>query len=36
MLLQPGGRELAFEYTDGRAYVKVDRLDMHGVIEVIE
>ena len=36
MLLQPGGHELAFEYTDGRAYVKVDRLDMHGVIEVIE
>lgn len=36
LLLQPGNRELAFAYREGRAYVKVDRVDMHNVIEVIE
>jgi len=36
MTLQPAGKALAFEYRNGRAYVKVDRVDMHSVIEVTE
>lgn len=36
MILQPEGKELAFEYRNGRAYTKVDRIDIHGVLEVVE
>lgn len=36
LILQPEGRELPFEYRDGRAYVKVDRVDIHSIIEVVE
>lgn len=36
LLLQPEGKELAFTYKDGRAYVKVDRVNIHEIIEVVE
>lgn len=36
LILQPEGRELAFEYKDGRAYVELNRLDIHSVIEVVK
>jgi hypothetical protein len=36
LMLQPEGRELSYEYIDGRAYFKIDRLDIHNVVEVIE
>ncbi|MBR6679849.1 MAG: alpha-L-fucosidase [Clostridia bacterium] len=35
LLLQPEGRELTFEYKDGRAYVEVERINIHNVIEVV-
>ena len=35
MILQPDGKELPFEYKDGRAYVSVPRVDIHNVIEVV-
>ena len=35
MILQPEGKELHFEYKDGRAYVSVPRVDIHNVIEVV-
>ena len=36
LLFQPDGKELSFEYRDGRAYVKIDRLDIQNIIEVVE
>lgn len=36
LILQPEGISLPFEYKDGRAYVNVDRVDIHGIIEVCE
>ena len=36
MILQPEGRELDFEYRDGRAYVRVDRVDIHSILEIVE
>ena len=36
LLLQPEGKELPFEYRDGRAYVSIDRVDIHSIIEVCE
>ena len=32
IMLQPENRELPFEYRDGRAYIKIDRMDMHAVV----
>ncbi len=34
LVLQPEGRELDFEWKDSRAYVSVERLDIHNIIEV--
>lgn len=36
LILQPQGRELSFEYKNSRAYTKIDRVDIHSVIEVVE
>lgn len=36
LVLQPEGRELPFEYKNGRAHVALDRLDIHSVIEVVQ
>lgn len=36
LTLQPEGKKLDFEYKNGRAYLTVDRVDIHGVIEVDE
>lgn len=36
LLFQPGNKELPFEYRDGRAYVKIDRLNIQNIIEVVE
>ncbi|MBR6739470.1 MAG: hypothetical protein IKM04_00160 [Clostridia bacterium] len=36
LILQPCGRELPFEYSDGRAYVFIDRVDIHNVLEIVE
>ena len=36
LILQPQGRELSFEYKNSRAYVNIDRIDIHSVIEVIK
>lgn len=35
LILQPDGRVLPFAYRDGRAYVELDRLYMHQIIEMI-
>ena len=35
LVLQPQGRELSYEYKDGRAYTTVERLDIHSVIQVM-
>ncbi len=35
LILQPEGKELSFEYRDGRAYFEIGRLDMHCAVEVI-
>lgn len=35
LILQPYGKELDFEYKNGRAYVKIDRIDIHDIIEVV-
>lgn len=35
LVLQPEGKELAFEIKDGRAYFTVERIDFHNVIEVL-
>ena len=34
--LQPEGKELPFVYQNGRAYVKIDRLEIHRVLEIVE
>lgn len=34
LLLQPEGKSLEFEWRDGRAFVCIDRLDIHSIIEV--
>ena len=36
LMLQPDGRTLPFEYHDGRAYVTVDRINVHSIIEVVQ
>ena len=36
LLLQPEGKELAFTYENGRAYVSIDRVNIHDIIEVVE
>lgn len=36
LVMQPEGRTLDFEWKDGRAYTKIDRIDIHSVIEVIK
>ena len=36
LVLQPENRELEFEYRDGRAYVEIDRIDIHSIIEIFE
>ena len=36
LILQPEGRELDFEYKNGRAYVELDRLNIHSIIEVVK
>ncbi|MBP3333132.1 MAG: alpha-L-fucosidase [Clostridia bacterium] len=35
ILLQPEGKSLDFNYTNGRAYINIDRLDIHSVIEIL-
>lgn len=35
LMLQPEGRSLPFIYKDGRAYFRVDRINIHSIIEVI-
>ena len=37
LILQPEGRPLEFNYCQdsGRAYVKIDRVDIHSIIEVV-
>ena len=34
IVLQPEGRELEFEYSEGRAYVRVNRVDIHSVLQI--
>ena len=36
LILQPSGKTLPFEYRDGRAYVTVDRVDIHDIVEAAE
>ena len=36
LVLQPEGRELEFSYCDGRAYVEIDRMNIHNIVEVVE
>ena len=36
LILQPEGRSLDFEYENGRARLRLDRLDIHSVIEVVK
>ena len=36
LVLQPENKELEFEYKDGRAYVDVNRVDIHSIIEICE
>lgn len=36
LILQPEGKKLPFKYKDGRAYVKVDRVDIHSIIEICD
>lgn len=35
LVLQPEGRALPFTYENGRAQVTVERIDIHGIIEVV-
>ena len=35
LILQPENRSLPFIYKNGRAYIRIDRIDIHSVIEVI-
>lgn len=36
IILQPQGNSLPFEIRGGRAYVKIDRIDIHSIIEIEE
>lgn len=36
LILRPEGRELDFDYEDGRAVVKIDRVNMHDIVEVAQ
>ena len=36
LILQPQGKELSFEYENSRAYVDIDRVHIHSVIEVVK
>ncbi len=36
LILQPENKVLDFEYRDGRAYVRIDRVDIHSIIEICE
>ena len=36
LVLQPEAKALDFEWRDGRAYVSIDRVDIHSIIEVNE
>ena len=36
LVLQPENKELEFEYKDGRAYVNIDRVNNHSIIEICE
>ena len=36
LILQPEGKELDFAYENGKASVKLDKLNMHEIIEVVE
>lgn len=36
LILQPEAKPLDFEWRDGRAYVSIDRIDIHSIIEVNE
>ncbi|MBR5307966.1 MAG: alpha-L-fucosidase [Clostridia bacterium] len=36
ILLQPDGRELAFEYKNGRAYFDIDRVYIHSIAEIVK
>ena len=36
LMLRPEDRALDFEWRDGRAYVRIDRLDIHRIIQVIK
>lgn len=36
LVLQPQGREIPFEYRNGRIYFSISRLDIHSVVEVIK
>ncbi len=35
LILQPNGEELNFEYKNGRAYTRVNRVNIHDIIEVV-
>ncbi|MBQ8232860.1 MAG: hypothetical protein IJZ34_13175 [Lachnospiraceae bacterium] len=35
ILLQPGNKEIDFEYQDKRAYLEIDRIDIHNVLEFV-
>ena len=36
LILQPDGKELGFEYKNGRAYAKIDRVNIHDIVEVVK
>lgn len=36
LILQPENRELEFEYKGGRAYVEINRVDIHSIIEICD
>lgn len=35
LVLQPKGTPLAFEYENGKAKIKIDRVDIHSIVEVV-
>ncbi|MBQ8344723.1 MAG: hypothetical protein IJY42_00455 [Clostridia bacterium] len=35
LILQPEGRSLPFVYQNGRAYVSIDRVNIHSIVEVV-
>ena len=36
LILQPEGKALDFDWRGGRAYIKIDRIDIHSIIEVVD